>query len=302
MGHLRRHRRDALGALLSLLLVTAASLVGPQLVRLAIDEGIAGRRPRMIVFATVALVGVAALRGLFNFFQGYLAERASQGVAFDLREALFEQIQRLSFSYYDQVHTGQLLTRVTNDVEQIRGFAGSGVIQLFNAALMLAGTAALLFAMNWRLALLALLIVPLIVTILLRFIRRVGPLFGKAQQTLGQLNSVLQEDLTGLRVVRAFAQEEREARRFGEVNESLLATNLETVRVFSNHFPFVFLCSNLGTVLVVWFGGWQVIGGKLTVGALIAFNTYLAFLLMPLFMLGFLSAALSRAGASASRV
>ena len=302
LGNLRAHRKDAAGALASLILVTAASLVSPQLIRIAIDDGIARRHTRAILFATLALVGVAAVRGLFNFLQGFLAERASQGVAFDLREALFAQIQRLSFSYYDQAQTGQLLTRVTNDVEQIRGFAGGGVIQLSNALLMLVGTAALLFSMNWRLTLVALLIVPAIIAILFRFIRLVGPLFGQIQQTLGQLNTVLQEDLTGLKVVRAFAREPHEAERFGRINQVLLEKNLQTVSAFSNHFPFVFLCSNLGTLAVVWFGGWEVFGHRLTIGALIAFNTYLAFLVMPLFMIGFLSAAISRAGASAKRV
>lgn len=302
LAHLRTHGRDALGALCSLLLVTLGSLVSPQLIRIAIDQGIAQRNVRAILYATLGLLGIAAVRGLFNFLEGYLAERASQGVAFDLRELLFAKIQRLSFSYYDQVQTGQLLTRVTNDVEQIRTFAGSGVIQLVNAALMLVGTASLLFSMNWRLTLVALTIVPAILAILFVFVRKVGPLFGQIQQTLGQLNTVLQEDLTGLKVVRAFAREEHERARFSTVNDALLNKNLETVGTFANHFPFIFLCSNVGTLLVVWFGGWQIFGGHLTIGALIAFNTYLAFLLMPLFMLGFLSAGISRAGASAARV
>lgn len=302
LSHLRTHWRDSLGALLSLLLVTAASLVSPQLIQIAIDEGVARKNVHALLYATLGLLGVAAVRGVFNFLEGYLAERASQGVAFDLRELLFAKIQRLSFSYFDQVETGQLLTRVTNDVEQIRTFAGAGVIQLFNAALMLVGTATLLVWMNWRLALVALAIVPAILAILGMFIRKVRPKFGEVQQTLGKLNSILQEDLTGLKVVRAFAREGHERSRFEAVNQALLAKILETIRLFAGHFPFVFLCANLGTLGVIGFGGWQVMGGGLSVGALIAFNTYLAFLLMPLFMIGFLSAGLSRAGASAKRV
>ncbi|HET8627177.1 MAG TPA: ABC transporter ATP-binding protein [Thermomicrobiales bacterium] len=302
LAYLKTYWRDTLGALIALIFVTVANLISPQLIRIAIDDGIARHRTAAIVAATVGLVAVAVVRGLFNFVQGYLAERASQGVAYDLRDALFAKIQRLSFSYYDQVQTGQLLTRVTNDVEQIRTFAGAGVIQLCNAVIMLVGSAALLFALNWKLTLAALTIVPAIVLILMTFIRRVGPLFVQVQQTLGQLNTVLQEDLTGLRVIRSFVREDYESERYRRVNDALLTKNLQTVRLFSNNFPFVFFCSSIGTLIVIWYGGWQVIGGALTIGGLIAFNTYLSFLLFPLFTIGFQSAGISRAGASALRV
>ncbi|MDQ3854813.1 MAG: ABC transporter transmembrane domain-containing protein, partial [Chloroflexota bacterium] len=119
MAHLRSYRRDTAGAFMSLLLVTAANLAAPQLMRVPIDTGIARRRTDAVLWAVLGLLGVAVIRGVFTFLQGYLAERASQGVAFDLRDALFARIQRLSFSYHDRVETGQLLTRVTNDVEQI---------------------------------------------------------------------------------------------------------------------------------------------------------------------------------------
>ena len=287
---------------MALVLSSAASLATPQLIRVAIDEGIAPRSLDIILLAVGGLVGAALVRGLFQFLQGYLAERASQGVAYDLRNDLFAKIERLGFGYYDKVETGQLVTRLTSDVEQIRTFAGSGVVQLAAAAVMLAGTTALLFSLNWRLALIALAIVPVIVVLLLRFVRRIGPLFRGVQQTLGRLNSILQEDLAGIRVIRTFARENYERERYRSVNEELLGRNLETVRTFSNNFPFVFLLANLGTLAIILFGGLQVIGGGLTVGELVAFNTYLGFLLFPILTIGFLAAGISRAGASSQRV
>ena len=128
LGYLRRYRGETFGALIALMCVSAANLAAPQMVRLAIDHGLTARRWQTVLVAVVGLVGIAVGRGLFNFLQGYLAERASQGVAFDLRDGLFARIQQLSFSYYDQAQTGQLLTRLTNDVEQVRTFVGSGVI------------------------------------------------------------------------------------------------------------------------------------------------------------------------------
>jgi ATP-binding cassette subfamily B protein len=289
-------------AVLSLLLVSGANLASPLLIGRAIDEGIGPRRLGVIFVVVGWLVGLALARALFTFLQGYLAERTSQGVAYDLRDALFERIERLSFSYYDRVQTGQLVTRLTSDVEQIRTFAGSGVVQLANAVVMLVGTTMLLLYLDWQLALVALAIVPVIAVLLVRFVGRIRPLFREVQQTLGRLNTVLQEDLLGVRVIRAFAREDYETARYTSVNEELLQKNLTTVRVFSNNFPFVFLFANLGTLAIIWFGGWQVIGGRLSIGDLVAFNTLLGFMLFPILTIGFLSASISRAGASSQRV
>jgi ATP-binding cassette subfamily B protein len=289
-------------AVLSLLLVSGTNLATPLLIRRAIDEGIGPRRLGVIFVVVGWLVGLALARALFTFLQGYLAERASQGVAYDLRDALFERIERLSFSYYDRVQTGQLVTRLTSDVEQIRTFAGSGVVQLANAVVMLIGTTVVLLYLDWQLAFVALAIVPIIAVLLVRFVGRIRPLFREIQQTLGRLNTVLQEDLLGVRVIRAFARENYETARYTSVNEELLEKNLTTVRVFSNNFPFVFLFANLGTLAIIWFGGWQVMGGRLSIGDLVAFNTLLGFMLFPILTIGFLSASISRAGASSQRV
>jgi len=302
IGYLRRYRSETLGALIALLLVSAANLAAPQMVRWAIDDGLALRHVRAIAGAVCGLLGIAVGRGLFNFMQGYLAERASQGVAFDLRDGLFARIQRLSFSYYDQAQTGQLLTRLTNDVEQVRTFVGTGVVQLAASLVMLLGCAVLLFVINWTLALAALTAIAPIFWLLKTFVGRVAPLFGKVQMLVGRLNNVLQEVLHGLRVVRAFGGEPREAERYRAINHALRDHNLEVVRAVSNNFPFVNFFANLGTLAVVGIGGWQIFGGRLTVGELIAFNSYLGFLLMPIMTIGFLAAMISRAGASAERV
>ncbi|HKC72708.1 MAG TPA: ABC transporter ATP-binding protein, partial [Chloroflexota bacterium] len=302
LAYLRSYRRAAAGAFLALLVVTAANLVAPQLIRLAIDRGLAGRRWSMVLVAVDGLVAVALARGLCTFLQGYLAERASQGVAYDLRNALFERIERLSFSYYDRVQTGQLVTRLTNDVEQIRQFAGNGIVQLAAATIMLAGSTVLLLALNWRLALVALAIMPVIVTLIVRFVRRIGPLFSEVQQTLGRLNTILQEDLAGMRVIRAFVREGDEIARYRTANDALLDKNLQTMRMFSSNFPLIFFFANLGTLAIIWYGGLQTMGGQLSIGELIAFNTYLSFLLQPVLTIGFLSAGISRAGASSQRI
>ncbi|RKG90735.1 ABC transporter ATP-binding protein [Corallococcus terminator] len=302
LRYLRRYRLESLGALLSLLLVSVANLGAPQMIRIAIDQGLARGERRPVWLAVGGLVAIALGRGLFNFLQGYLAERASQGVAFDLRDALFARIQRLSFSYYDQAQTGQLLTRLTSDVEAVRTFVGSGVVQFAASAAMLVGCAGLLLWLDPVLALAALGSVAPILFVLRSFVTKMRPLFGQLQALLGTLNTTLQEDLRGLRVVRAFSAEAREMARYGETNAKLQAQNLKLVDALANNFPFVTFFSNLGTLMVVGVGGWRIFHQRLTLGELVAFNSYLAFLLMPLMTLGFLASSLSRASASALRV
>jgi ATP-binding cassette subfamily B protein len=300
--YLRPYWLIAIGALLSLLLVTAANLLSPQILRAVIDQGISAGDSQALIWATAALLGVAVVRGLFSFTQGYLSEKVSQSAAYEMRNALFAKIENLSFSYHDQAQTGQLMTRLTSDVEQVRSFLGGGLLQLLSAIVLLIGSMAVLFSMNWQLALITVLTVPAMFVILAQFMRVVRPLFGKVQAKLGELNTVLQENLVGIRVVQAFAREPYESGRYSSTNQQLLDANLQTIRGLASSFPLIFLISNLGTLAVIWFGGYQVIGGALSLGELVAFNTYLSLLIMPIMMLGMIIGQLSRASVSAERM
>jgi ATP-binding cassette subfamily B multidrug efflux pump len=290
------------GALLSLALMTVANLAGPRILKDAIDGGIAAGNMQSLTWSALALVGVALVRSVFTFTQGYWSEKASQHAAYDIRNALFGKIQNLSFSYHDRAQTGQLMTRITSDVDQVRTFIGMGLLQLVSAVALLIGSIVALVSMNWPLALLTLLTVPAIAFVLGYFIRVVRPMFGLVQGHTGALNTVLQENLAGVRVVQAFAREPYERERYQAANQNLLEANISTVRAMSSSFPLVFLIANLGTLAVIWFGGYQVIGGSLSLGELVAFNGYLGLLIMPLMQIGFISAQIARAGVSAERI
>lgn len=297
-----RYWKPALGALLSLLLVNAANLATPQLLRLLIDQGITPMNMQTIWTVAGLLVVIALVRGLFNFLQAYWSEVASQGVAYELRNVIFDRLQNLSFSYHDQAQTGKLMTRMTSDVELTRTFVGNGFIQFLSGIVLLIGTLVILFRMNALLTGLFLLMVPLILLIFGVFVRQVMPLAKSVQEKLGGLNTILQENLAGIRIVKAFAREDFEERRFKIQNEDYLTDNVRLVKLFSTFFPLVFMIANLAIVAVVWVGGLQVIGGAVTLGELVAFIAYQGFLLMPIFMLGFVGSALSRAEASAQRI
>jgi ATP-binding cassette subfamily B protein len=299
---LRPYWRISSGAFVSLLMVSLTTLLSPWLLAATIDQGIEPGNLQVVWLCAVGLVVLALIRGLFQFSQGYWSEMASQGVAYDLREELYAKLQRLSFSYHDQAQTGQLMTRVTSDVETVRQFVGVGFLQFLSAMVMLVGSAAILLWVNWQLALAALAVVPFIFLVLANFVRQIFPRFGLAQQKLGALNTVLQEDLAGVRVVKAFAAEPQERARYERANGELLEVSLGLMKVFAGNFPLVFFLANIGTLIVYWVGGRMVVTGDMQVGTLVAFNGYLALLLMPVFILGGLAATLSRASASAARI
>ena len=302
LGILRSYGWLAAGATMSVLLLTAANAVTPQLFRRGIDEGIAPQNLQVVLATGGLMVGVALARGLFNFGQTYWAEAVSQGVAYELRGQVFRRIETLSFSYHDRVQTSQLLTRITSDIEQIRTFVGTSLIQVVSSVLTLVTIACILLIMNWRLALVTLAVVPMAGALLFRFFSQNQRLFGQVQEQLGDLNEVLRENLLGVRVVKAFAREPVEMSRYTQTNNSLVVVYLKTLSAIRNTFPFIFLLSNLVTLAVIGYGGAQVIDGTFTVGELVAFNAYLLFILQPVLLIGFAAPVIAQAAASAKRV
>lgn len=302
LGSLSNYRQISFGALFSLLLLTVANAVTPQLFRWGIDRGIVEQNLQIVLYSAAWMVVAAIARGVFNFGQSYLAEAASQGVAYDLRNKIFSKIQNLSFSYHDQSQTSQLLTRVTSDIEQIRTFIGTSLIQVVGAVVTLVTIAVILLVMNWELALITLTVVPISGWLMAQFITRNDRLFRQVQEQLSDLNAVLQENLLGIRVVKAFVRESSERSRYTSLNDALVTANMKTIHAIRNTFPFIFLMSNLVTLAVFGYGGAQVIDNRFTVGELVAFNSYLVLILQPILLIGFAAPAIAQAAASAERV
>ena len=298
----RAYRWYAVLGVGAVLAATAADLFTPQILRLIIDQGISKSDTKVILAGAVGLVVLATLGGFASFLQGYFSAKASHGSAFQMRDTIFDKLQRLSFSYHDSAQTGQLITRVTSDVDQVRDFVGGGLVQAVSAVLMLLGAVVLLFRMNAALALLAFAVVPATALVLAIFVSRLGPMFREFQVRLGTLNTVLQENVAGVRVVRAFAREPFESKRYDDANRELLDQGLRVRRTVANAFPLMFSVGTIGVGLVTWMGSVQIVRGTLTVGELVAFTSYLFLLLQPLFVLGFGAQQIARAGASADRL
>jgi ATP-binding cassette subfamily B multidrug efflux pump len=290
------------GAVISVLLLTVTNAITPQLFRLAIDRGITEKNLQVVLYSAGAMLLVAVGRGLFNFGQSFWAEKASQGVAYDLRNKIFDRIENLSFSYHDRAQTSQLLTRITSDVEQIRLFLGTSLVQVVSSIVTLLATSVILILMNWRLALISLALVPLAALILANFLIKNQKIFGLAQERLGDLNGVLQENISGVRIVKAFVRESLEMSRYQAINRDLIHVNMRTISAIRNTFPFVFFLSNLITIAVVGYAGIEVINKRSTIGELVAFNTYLLFILQPILLIGFAAPVIAQAAASAERI
>lgn len=299
---LKAHVLWAVLGVLAVLAASAADLIGPQLLRHLIDVGIARGDPRAITRDALLLVAAAVAGGSASFAQGYWSARASHGAAYDMRNAIFDKLQRLSVAYHDRAQTGQLITRVTSDVDQVREFVGGGLVQAVSALLLLAGAVVFLVALDTLLAGVAFVVIPATVLVLAVFVRRLGPMFREFQSRLASLNTVMQENVVGARVVRAFAREPFEIARFDAVNRALLDQGLAVRRTVANAFPLLFSVGTIGAGLVTWAGSVRIVFGELTVGELVAFTSYLFLLLQPLFIIGFGAQAIARASASAERL
>ncbi len=230
---------------------------------------------RLLIYAGIAIVLFAILRGIFAFLTSYWGERNSQSVAFDLRNELFAKIQRLSFSYHDRTQTGQLMIRATDDIEKVRLFIGQGLLFAVGALVLIVGTLIILFNTNARLTLIVLPILPLALILFMVFGSISQPLFTKVQIRLSALNTILQENLAGIKVVKAFTREKNEQAKFMKAANSLMSQQITVSRTFSFLFPLVFLIANLGQALVLYFGGRQIINNTLSIGEWQEFSLYL---------------------------
>ncbi len=258
--------------------------------------------PTLLIQAGLFIVGFAVLRGVFAFLQAYWAERNSQAVAYDLRNDLYAKIQRLSFSYHDQNQTGQLMIRATDDVEKVRLFIGQGLLQLIGSVVLLTATLIILFSTNAQLALATIWILPVALILFMIFGTISQPIFGRVQQKLSALNTILQENLAGIKVVKAFTREKSEQVKFNTAADALMAQQIVIARLFTFLMPLVFLIANLGQASVLYVGGKQIILGTLSLGEWQEFSMYLMYIFFPVAQLGFIITQFGQAAASATRV
>lgn len=250
----------------------------------------------------LALLGLTLIKGVLNYFEGTLSEVASQNVAFDLRNAIQKKLTQLSFSFHDQSETGELLSRAVQDVERIRFLTGRATIRILDGALLLIVTAVVMLVMDWKLGLLVLVTMPVLVYRALHFGSRFRPLSLLLQKQLVGLTTAVEQNLRGMREVKAYVQEDAEIERFDCENDRWFELSARSAQLQAVNLPLLFLIANMGTVAIILYGGSQVINGQLTIGQIIAFITYLGQLIEPVRRLGMIIPAVAIAGSAAERI
>jgi ATP-binding cassette subfamily B protein len=296
------YKWDLIFGILTVFLMVASELVVPRQLQLVIDRGIRHHDMGMIWQGTLVMFASAIGGAIATLGQGVFRARLSQGMAFDMRNTLFRHIETLSFSTLDQLRTGGLMTRLSSDVDVIRTFSSNGLSLMLRAILMIFGSLVMILLTDLQLSLIMFVCLAVAAVLITNFMRIARPLFTIVQQKLSALNTVLQENLAGIRVVKAFVREQSEMDQFDEYNADYMRENIKVGRVLALVMPALTVLTNLGIVAVIWFGGSDVIGGRISVGELIAFNNYLMIGMTPLLLLGNMLNMASRAEASAERV
>ena len=251
---------------------------------------------------SISLVVIASLTGFLNYLQRYALAYVSQKASFELRDDIYNALLDQSFSFYDQQRTGQIMSRATGDVDEVQRFFGFGINMVLSSVLLFALVIYSLLSMDWKLALLSLAFIPVMLFTTTKFASQMGPLWAKIRNQLGGITSAVQENLMGIRVVKGFAREDYEEMKFKAVCESYFKINLEGTKLRSFYLPLATLISSMSAVLIVWYGGGQVINKVITVGSLVTFYFYITRLAQPIRMIGFILTMFQRATASAERV
>lgn len=299
---LEPYRWTMIIGLLLVVLPVAMELLVPRLLQIIIDDGIRAGDMRAIWFGSLIMLASALAGAVATLGQGFYRARLSQGLAFDMRNELFTHIQQFSFANLDRMQTGQLMTRVSSDVDMVRMFASAGLALLLRALLMVLGSVMMMFVTDWRLSLVVVALLAVAGLFIRGVMRLAQPIFMVVQQKLATLNTVVQENLAGAQVVKAYVRERFAVEQFEDASDDYMEQNIKAGRLLALASPMLTFLTNLGIFAILWWGGMDTIGGRLSVGELVAFTNYLLIGMAPLLLLSNMLTMVSRAEVSAERI
>lgn len=274
----------------------------PKMMSLIINHGVAQRDTRYILWMGIAMAAVALVMALGGIGGAYFSAKASICFTSDLRQDLFAKVQKFSFKNIDDFSAGSLVTRLTNDIQQVQNVTMMGLRLMFRAPGMMIGALIMAFIMNSRLAVIILIVIPLLTLAIVTILRTAFPRFQVMQKAIDTLNNGIQEALTNVRVIKSFVREDYEEAKFKKANTSLKDASMGALNVVIMTMPVMMLAMNITTLAVVWYGGNIIIAGEMQVGDLTAFTTYIVQILMSLMMLSMVFLQSSRAMASVKRM
>ena len=301
-SYLKKYWSGGLLAFVTLTIVVAAELMIPRQIQLIIDEGIAVGDMQAVTRYSLIMIGLALFSMVLIFVNTIFSVRVSENVAADLREAAYRQVQNYSFGNLDKLQSGELLVRLTSDLNIIKSALLMAMRMLFRAPLMLIGSLIMLIITSPRLALILLVLFPVMIIMILFFSNRARSLFKILQSKLDRVNTILQENIAGIRVVKAFVRDKYENNRFDEASQSYTTAGTSVYQLMALLMPAMIVLLNLGVTAIVWIGGLMSINGQMTTGEIVSFYNYLITTMIPLAMLGMILPHIYSAGASADRV
>ena len=302
LGYLKPHWRQVLLAYISMIVAALLNLYIPQVIKNAIDQGVNAQEARGLFTAAGVILVIAVVRGVAAFGQRYYGNWLTHRVAYDLRNHFYARIQSLPFAFHDQAKTGDLMSRATSDISETERFTGIGMMDLVSTVVLLVGVLVAMFLENVQLTLLVVGPMLFLVGATLRFGYVVRDIFKAIQKQMGVLSATMQESMTGINVVKAFAREPYELDKFDSENEVWFEQRRESIRMWANYWPlFTFLLA-AAVFLLLWFGGPMALEGRVTVGTIFALISYVLMLNGPTLRLGFLVNMAATASASAARV
>ncbi|XEC92665.1 ABC transporter ATP-binding protein [Paenibacillus tarimensis] len=295
-------RKLIAASLVSLMCATALGLVYPNMLRILIDDIILPKQFEWVPAISLIVVGVIALKGSMQFLHGFFGGRLGNRVAYRLRNASYDKLQQLSFQYYDTAKTGDLMSRLTADLEAIRNFVGFGFAQIVNMFLMVVFGAAMMLSIHWQLTLMTFISIPILVFTALRFEKNIHPAFQEMRLAMSHLTTAVQENITGVRTVKSFARESHEVEKFSVRSRGYKDNQIRAAKIWGNYFPVMELLASLCVVILLVVGGRLVINNSLKLGELVAFFSLIWYIIAPMWQLGFHINNYTQSKASGERV
>ncbi|MBM7563474.1 ABC transporter ATP-binding protein [Paenibacillus sacheonensis] len=280
-------RRSLLASIVFMMCATALGLVYPNLLRVLIDKIIVPKNFTWVPALSLSVVGVIMIKGSFAFLSGLFGGRLGNRVAYRLRNACYEKLQALSYQYYDTAKTGDLMSRLTADLEAVRNFIGFGFVQILNMFLMVVFGAAMMFSIHWQLTLITLCTMPFLAFTAMRFEKKIHPAFREMRQAMSNLTTAVQENITGVRTVKSFAREPFEMDKFSNRSELYKKNQIGASQLWGKFFPVMELLASLSVVILLIAGGRLVINGSITLGSMVAFYSMLWYIIGPMWSIGF---------------
>jgi ATP-binding cassette, subfamily B, multidrug efflux pump len=302
LHYVKPYWRRSLAALALLIAVVLIDLSIPRLIQRIIDQGINAKNMQVVVTTTIIMLFISAVQTLFAIGNNILSIQVGESVSRDLREALFLKIQSFSFGNLDHLNTGQLMVRLSSDTSVYQRMVQVSLRIGTRAPLLMVGSLILMFITDYRLALLILPVLLATTVVIVFFISQMGPLFLTVQRKLDRLNSVLQENIAGVRLVKAFVRADREDKRFASANEDYTNRNIRVMRFMATLSPAMTIFVDIGIVIVIWVGGYQAALRGVSVGQIVAFISYLQTTMGPLTIMVMLANVIAAATASSERI